>query len=83
MGWDPNRSRTAPCPRRFGCVAAPRRRFSFRPKARTAWTEGLDRFWACPEIFLPCVSMGLVKIRDKLSWKIRDKRDKFICLIVG
>ena len=40
---------TAPRPRRFGCAAAPA--VVFLPKARTAWTESLDRFWVCPKIF--------------------------------
>ena len=25
--------------------------FVFRPKARTAWAESLDRFWDSPEMF--------------------------------
>ena len=54
--------------------------FVFRPKARTALTESLDRFWDSLEIFSPNVFRGPVKIRDKLSLKIRDKRVSHLSL---
>ena len=47
--------------------------FVFRPKARTAWTESPNRIWDCRKYFSSNVFTGPVKIRDKLSLKIRDK----------